>query len=705
MSFFKYNRQNLMRDAVDAFPRFDTLEELNKTLKHPQISIDDIPDDLLQHTNKNTDFRRMLGIPIGPKGEVPSTGGMPRIFVIDKDQNGTDRIMSLEEAGTPIGSREFWQKAQLGKVFAYPVGERTPVQLSVRLGPAQMAVKTSKPLEPDKIPLQAGPAPKRPGFWQRVLHSINKNWASEDTRKYYTRSQGIKNIQSRITSVSEKRLRGTAEETRQFKELEARLELENKKQDNIDHAADMKSDLDEKKFGLRTYKELTAPTPVFNESIEKVTQKTETKEIKSGLYTEKDFKQLKKIDADLKDFKIGGKPITDEEYMGLVAAVSCSPKYTDVVRTNSTEYDKTLPEAMKPFGITKEQIDKNWAMQHTDWLFGDFMRIKGLRDGEANLFGHLFNPAREESINILRDYQAGKPEAKKALAENITRGCMHIVNSMHGKQNYSDMFMKQCRVMNALAGLMDKDPELKKIAMQDPPAGYGLKEEHIKLVKGMAEVDKADVKAAEAASKLANAALEGAPPMSQEEKKQLVADIVTSRLIQQELIDDYNHIDKDEAHSQLDTKVQELQMDAVLGGRMVQKEDAEKWSADPDSRPMPQPGKLYSDQVLEYKSLKMVDICKPSKTGVNLGEKGIKNYQDLALAIVEKEGLDKLAPEEYAKKFFGRTPEISSSSLVEKGAKILEERKAAAQQAGPAEPQAEKNVQKNEEVKQAGIQP
>ena len=84
--------------------------------------------------------------------------------------------------------------------------------------------------------------------------------------------------------------------------------------------------------------------------------------------------------------------------------------------------------------------------------------------------------------------------------------------------------------MNAAAELMEKDPELKSIAMAKPPAGCGLDEKDLKAVKGLAVIDKADLAAAEAEKKIAQSALNGTK-LSAEEKRKLAVDVVSARIM------------------------------------------------------------------------------------------------------------------------------------------------------------------------------
>ena len=687
--FFAFNPEQSNKDRQDPAPRYDSFEALEAAEKKQWEPLSEVPEGMIKNITDNKNLRVAMGI-VTEDGKVASTEGVPRMFIIGKDENGKDKVMTLEEAGAPAGSREFWKQAQLGNLYGYVPGEVNPSQIRMTYRGSVSKLIISKPIEPDKFP--APPSGRRPGFFQRFLHSINKNWSSRATRTYYEKEAEAKAIRKTVSDMTKKRQPHAASEMTELREKEKVIKAQMDKQNLIDNAASLKEALEEKKDGHKTYRDLTSPTPVFNEKIEKV---AEGEHPKAGLYTKEQFSVLKTIDADISSFKVGGKTVSSDEYMGLVAASSLDPKYADIAVDASATRDKTLFSALANTGIPIEQVKKNYLYQHSDWLFGDFMKTKGLRDGETNLFDSVINPSRQDAVDLLKDYQAGKEGSKKNLAEAISRGINHVVTSIQGRKEFSDMTLKQFRVMNSLANLLDRDPELKAIAMQAPPEGCGVTEKDLKVVRGMAEIDKADLKAAESASKLADAALEGAKPLSEEEKKQLAADVISAKLMKAKLFADIRAIDNDEAHKEVNAKSTELLLDATMSGRMVQTDDLAKWNEHPETRPMPPVGKLYSDQCLEYTNSLLPEINGYPETAIKLAENGSKDFRDLALSIAEKEGYGNMSPEALGKLIVGDKSAVTDAQLVDKGAKILADRQKAPEAAADV-PQANKTEIKNE---------
>ena len=125
----------------------------------------------------------------------------------------------------------------------------------------------------------------------------------------------------------------------------------------------------------------------------------------------------------------------------------------------------------------KEDFYGKYPSVHSDFVFGDFLDHADLRDNEENQFEAVINPGRKDAVKLLQDYKNNVPGCKKALAEALTRG-IRTVSNLTGadRKEITDQLLKSGRIMNAAAELMEKDPELKSIAMAKPPAGCGLDE-------------------------------------------------------------------------------------------------------------------------------------------------------------------------------------------------------------------------------------
>jgi|GEM_PF-1696736 len=607
-----------------------------------------------------------LGLVLDEEGRVPSTNGVPRAFIMTRGEDGREKMTGLNEAGIKFGSVEFWKQAQLGNMFVYPAGETFPVQISLDLGsPTTPNVSVSKLIPPEEMPV---PTLKQPGFFQRMLHRVNKNWASKETRNYYESLEADKENIKKFNEISEKRVRGTAEEMKTLRERESEIEIEDRQAELEARAKKAQEVHEAKRDGLKTYKNMTAPDPVFDKDVEKIGSE------KKGLYSKAAFAKLQKIDAKVSDFKVGGQQISDEAYMGLVASCSMDPKNGENMFKAAQEYDPTAMQCLKDAGINTDGFMDKYPSAHMTVAYMDFLDHNSLRDGEDNQFEAAVNPGRVGAVKILQDYQNGVPGSKKNMAEAITRG-IRSASKLLGtdKMTITNQMMKCGRIMNAAAELMEKDPELKDIAMKE----CGLKEDEYLSVRGFGAVDKADVKAAEQESKLANAAVYGGK-LTAEEKKTMATDIITSRLMTTKLLNESKlNLKANKANKEQDEMILKMREEAILAGRT---------DAYSPERPLPPKGKLHNTQITVYHHLIADEHLTIPDTAVEIGKNGEKNYRALAEHIVEQEGFADMDAAEIDAKLSGE--EYTGEGLLEKGSAAAQE--IIAQKA--AQKQAEKQI-------------
>ena len=57
---------------------------------------------------------------------MPETNGVPRVFVMDEKG-----VRTLDDEKVKAGTPEFFELMQQGRMFAYPAGEKEPVQLQI----------------------------------------------------------------------------------------------------------------------------------------------------------------------------------------------------------------------------------------------------------------------------------------------------------------------------------------------------------------------------------------------------------------------------------------------------------------------------------------------------------------------------------------------------------------------------------------------
>ena len=656
MSFTRYSNKDFIGEHETGREpkRFNSFEELNALTKGTkQSSVDEVDQRLFAKITEDTNVRWRFGIIQEKDGRIPKADGVPRMFIMGKGEDSHDTMMSLEDAGVQYGSKEFWRQSQLGNVFAYPAGETKPVQMRLELHGNAPNIITSKLIEPKDMPQ---PPRKQPGFFQRLLHRINKNWASEQTRDYYKTLNDGEAITKQCEEMEKVRKGSVKEEMEVLRDHENDLEIAQEKADFEKHVEDRIKNYDKKLDGHKTYRNMTAPHPVFDESIEKTPGN-------KGLYTKEGFKKLENIDANIADFKVGGKQISSDAYMGLVASCSLDPKNGENIFKSGSEYHPNLIDSLKPFGVTKEEFTGKYPFAHSDFVFGDFLDHDGLRDNEENQFESAINPGRKDAINLLKDYQNNVPGAKKKMAEAITRGIQTVSNiTGQDKKDVSDQHLKTGRIMNAAADLLEKDPELKKLAMAKKPDGCGLKEEDLKAVKGLGVIDKADLAAAKAEKEIAESAKNNVR-LTADEKKKLAVDVLTARMIKDKYEREIKlNLRDNKEYKEFGEKIHRIREDSIKSKLVA--------PPTPD-RPLPPEEKLYFDQVTSLQNIKQVEMVHPPETALQLGAQGDKNYRKLAEHIVDANNMSEMNVSELDCALSGK--EYTGSRLLNAATKAAQE--------------------------------
>ena len=74
--------------------------------------------DTVTYINENANIWKNLGIRLNEDGSVQKSNGVDPIFLLQRGEDGKERIVPLSESGIHAASKEFWQQAQLGRVLA-----------------------------------------------------------------------------------------------------------------------------------------------------------------------------------------------------------------------------------------------------------------------------------------------------------------------------------------------------------------------------------------------------------------------------------------------------------------------------------------------------------------------------------------------------------------------------------------------------------
>ena len=624
-----------------------------------QPLMEDCPDKLLDHINKSLDLTNDLGIIPDEEGRIPKSAGVPRIFIMGQDENQRDRRMSLEEAGIEYGSREFWQQAQLGNVFALPGGERLPVQLTVSRT-KNTANVSIRPVGAEEMPELAV---KKPTRWQRFVHFFNRKKYAEEISAWNNREANRKSNREMMASIFESRRKVVKDEMDELRDLaaeeaaekaaekEARKEAargqtEQRKKEQL--LSEVHRQAGSKETGRQTYRDLVAPAPVFHPELER----TGTQQ---GFYSRESFDKLEKLEHSYSEYEVGGEPVTEDEYCGLVAACSMSPEHAEEGFKKLPRYDPQLKTVLMNGGHSEAEAKEIIAHSYMTMPTIDLMKSK-LHNNQDNLLETNVNAGRRDAANALENYKKGN---KDDLAKAIAYGVKHTA-ALSGERlvvvddDYHNLF----HFSAAAAKLLERDADLMKLAKEK----YGMKQEDLKALKGLAAIDEADTARRTAKEKLAEAA-EGKRVLTPEEKRQCAKDILKANVMEATLTES-NALRRSQGKGPRDEEEERL-------SELIEKNKLMR--GDKETRPLPPQGAVYFDQLGTVLDGRQPEFnTHPGSLLKMSDEAWQKNYEKIADRIVKEDKLDELDGPALHEKINGK--EYIRESIVSMGSRALQDK-------------------------------
>lgn len=603
----------------EPFPRYESDEAAEELIK-----IDMIDKFKMKKANEDLHLWNVLGIEPDAQGNLPKRGGAPSIFVMKKDENGVEKPTSLEDAGIKLGDRDFWHQAQLGNVFAYPAGSADPVQIKARFNSYIPKVSVSAPIKPENMPIKrtaenAQHNYRAPNWFTRALNRVFPGIRTRDCEIYREQQR----VKKEMDTMGRRRMANGAIEN-ENRGIPAGNEREKARQEKTDlqsKVSSLETGKSNKLDGKKVYLNMVAPQPVFMKEYED-----------KGFYTKDDFNSVQKIDKKLEDYDFGGKPLSEDEYCGLVAACTLDPKNALPGYKLSPQYDPTLVESLKNFGYEEQKAKEIVVSSYTTMITTDLMK-GDLRGTQGNVLSCTVDPARKDVFDLLDKYKQGD---KEPLAKAIVRGISIAANDTGNRsKSTGGNIYNHCEFANATADLLERDPELKELAYKN-----GLEEGDVQALRGMTAMSKAVDDRQNAKIKLAQAALNGTQ-LTPEEKRKCAEEIVTANLMEGKVAAE-NYLQKKSADPSAD-ETEKYQLKAIEDGLQFDKDTLEYYAQHPEERPMPPKGKLYFDQVDKMVGGRIDEFNVHPDTLLNISdEDGVNEIKEIARKIVQKEGLANL---------------------------------------------------------------
>ncbi|MBQ9648236.1 MAG: hypothetical protein IJV43_07760 [Oscillospiraceae bacterium] len=420
-----------------------------------------------------------LGIYTNEEGFEKTKTGAPRFFELAEDGTFKDAL----EGGADVKSDAFIEKLAKGTVFAFPAGQKEPVQIKAAYGsillsePLNNIISAKKPTEPVK-PTE----PKPLSGWRRFANAITFGRAYKQEVADYNKA-----MEQHTAAVE-----AYDRDIKQYRSDKAEYDRQTKLQEGLDKIRSTRAEADiaveadrerpgeERKFQaardrdyvskldaqLESLSNFYRPNPEKNEAyIHKPGEK-------GGVYTEEQFSTLTPID--LSGYRIGGKQITDDQFASLAICAAMQPEIGGKVR-----YEEVLADDPT---FTLEDT----AIHHATFYTSDLGMVLGKdgtfrpRENAGQYFENAVQPGREYAMMALIDYRLGRPEKLGTLIANAAK--QQLNKNRHEPLHETAHLMNQVMV-GRCAELLRSDPTLLAAAKQ-----AGLQEHELWAMEGVAQM-------------------------------------------------------------------------------------------------------------------------------------------------------------------------------------------------------------------------
>lgn len=567
-----------------------------------------------------------LGILLGEDGTVPSTAGVPRIFMMGYNEANQDRIIHPSDTEIRIGSEEFFKQVQLGNVFVYPAGQNKPVQMQIKNEDGKFQLGYSKPIDDNKLPEVAAAPPR---FYKRWFQRFYKPWRDEvekfdnrDNDRAYNSSTLHEYENNRFFSDDTKREQKNAEETARDRQQQKEAEVRMK--DYLDAQAE-ETWIDDKMEYVDT---MYGPRPQVHKDMLK------TKDHVYGYYTQEQFDKLKSYDIKMNSIKTSsGKTFSDEDFAALAFYNTLKPEHLTRTRTlRGNLLEPTGPQSMVEAGLYKtvEEAQRAYDTGAYNFPTTDLFVSGTPRDGNGVIIGGTVQPARQEVYEAFSAYKGGDiSKLAKLTAETVTLASK-MTASAEGRAT-SHETIGTFVVADRLADMLEKDPKLQQEALK-----HGLKQEDLDYVKGISTYYKIQQKALAAKTKLAHAKAYNTD-LKEDVKREYLKDIVKGELLQKTF---QNDLDENSMHNVTNTM---HATEKVYTPPYKKGDDPQKqvdFKLHPENRQKAPEGMIYENAYATYYADYNFNHSLKSPTIKDMtSEKGLANLDKLTDEVIKRENL------------------------------------------------------------------
>lgn len=549
-----------------------------------------------------SDSFETIGIVLDKDGTTPKSANAPRIFAL-KD----GKAVTLEEGKMQIGSRAFIEALLKGEIFAYPSGEKRPVQAQGRLSGETLRLDFSAPIgkiqemefDPPAEPALV-PAPK---WYHKLFNFIPSNQRRIDdyNRAVKEHRKWEKEIEAFGKELKE-RQKGVAEQyeaaqpaaqaiderfgaLRDDKSMAADREMSEtiaraywKK-----HADILQGYVQKEDYGIDIMQNVYGSHPKVRKEWLKSGKRGEFED--NGLYTEKSFDLLTSAPIDPAKVEIGGKGLTEREFATLAMFAATDADIGVAVQTASVGDPSGAIEYFKQVvGYNEKQAKQIIADSISNTYTQDVLHVDNRM---FKYFDTAMNGGRAKATEALKAYQKGE---KGPLAE-IMGLAVKTAGSRAGVTG-DDGVHPLGKVAGEMLSLMERDPELKAMAKASfereekefckgtpfKPRSFKEMTDSIQKMQKFSEVREKGMKAL---ADLTQARAEGRE-LTAEQKKGYLRDILTARLAEGTRESQLKAIKRAKTVKQKLREQEEAELDPAKAKQLAR--EADPWAGTMDYR-------------------------------------------------------------------------------------------------------------------------
>ncbi len=346
--------------------------------------------------------------------------------------------------------------------------------------------------------------------------------------------------------------------------------------------------------------------------------------------------KFRKFDQDA--VKINGKTLTNAQFSAVALAACFQGKHMKAgCKTVEDYYDPMMEIALKNANFSAEEAAQITYSQSRTMGTTDLF-INPPRDNEGTLIESYVDPARLETADAFKAYQAGDPEP---LAKLIAHGVnVFPMDFNQGGASIGAQLRGTVVMGKELIGLLEQDSKLAEAA-----TACGMKQDKLATLCGMVKVYEFEQQAKAAEYGLLKASLEGTQ-LSREQKREYASTLLCAKLALKQL-DGHSESLVTDPNSRLFQFMTTInQQEPPTGNPGEVRLDAYNHQIKADRTVPPAPGAIYMDsfnQALE--GIKMA--CPNSKLLPGLStQKGEQQFRNRVAEVVKTQHLEALSEEE-----------------------------------------------------------